>query len=817
VKKLSIHPKLKPRLRIRNAENLLLCPHCTDFPSAQTPFQDPSSDYDQHGRNLESSGNLTGLETIYRKAIEATNAVPYQQLFQNQGDSTRIIFSYIGEGIRNLTGYGPEEFTFEILESLTLEKNPIDELRSYSYVKAIEKVRSNDSPYWKCEYLIRTREGKLRWLFEASVDQRDKDGIAIGSIGVFQDITQRKIAEKTLRDSEALYRRSIEVAGAVPYKQDFHYTSNGIEPKFSFIGEGIHQITGYGPEEMTGELMDSLILESHLLGDLAPYSMDEAIELVRAGTIPYWKCENLIRARDGSLHWIFETAVDHRDEDGMALSSLGVFQDITQNKKAEINLRESEAIYRKAIEVADSVPYRQVFHDVDGQRKPVFDFLGEGIRQLTGYGPDEFTSEIFDSILLESHTMADLSPYSMNEAVAMVREGHAPYWKCEYLIRARDGSLRWVFDAAVDQYDENGVVTGSVGVFQDITQRKLADDALRKSEAKYRAVIENGQEGILFIDSKARILYRSPSMVKIDGFVDDGTVGHHAFEQVYPEDLAILLSSWERIIWEPETPITIEHRIIRSDGKIRWLETSAQNLLNNPNIEAVVIISHDITERKLADEQIKKALAEKETLLRELYHRTKNNMGVINALLGLQASYFEDKRLRHAFEETQNRIRSMALVHQKLYESKDLSFINLKDYINDLTELMTHTYAILPSQVRFEVDMEDVHVLIDTAIPCGLILSELISNALKYAFPEGRSGKIQVHLHRLANGEIELGVCDDGVGFPEDFDVRGDGHMGMQTLFILAESQLMAKVDFKTRQGVSFQMQFKDNLYEARV
>jgi two-component sensor histidine kinase len=225
----------------------------------------------------------------------------------------------------------------------------------------------------------------------------------------------------------------------------------------------------------------------------------------------------------------------------------------------------------------------------------------------------------------------------------------------------------------------------------------------------------------------------------------------------------------------------------------------------------------DITERKQAEEKIKHSLAEKETLLRELHHRTKNNMQVIIALLELQASYFEDQRLKEAFEETRNRIRSMALVHEKLYQAHDLSHINLKEYIGELAQLLLASYKISSNHVSLVLDIEEVQVLIDTAIPCGLILNELISNSLKYAFPEDRYGEIRIQLYGAPDGEIYLNISDNGVGMPTGFDARTSGRLGLQNVFLISEKQLKGKITFASQPGVSYQIQFKDNLYQPRI
>jgi two-component sensor histidine kinase len=256
----------------------------------------------------------------------------------------------------------------------------------------------------------------------------------------------------------------------------------------------------------------------------------------------------------------------------------------------------------------------------------------------------------------------------------------------------------------------------------------------------------------------------------------------------------------------------------RKDGQKRLLAWWCRALHDSEGqVVGALSTARDITERKQAEEQVKKALAEKEALLRELYHRTKNNMQVIIALLKMQASNLTDARLQAILQDTQNRIHSMALVHQKLYEAHDLSRVNLKEYIGDLVNLLMSSYRVSPDRVSLVSEMDDLFVLIDTAIPCGLILNELLSNALKHAFPADRTGEIRIQLGRTRSGEIQLQVADNGVGVPQGFDFRRDGWMGLRTVFVIGESQLEGQVRFEANKGVLCQIRFRDDLYRPRV
>ena len=367
-----------------------------------------------------------------------------------------------------------------------------------------------------------------------------------------------------------------------------------------------------------------------------------------------------------------------------------------------------------------------------------------------------------------------------------------------------------------------GEITGLVGIGRNITRRKLSEEALRESEARLKFSQRVAHVGNWTWDTLANQVTWSDEMFRIFGLDPhnfDGDLTKIIAQAIHPDDREKVNQSNTSVLSEHKS-VPLEYRIVWSDQSVHtvWAEAGDAVLDERGNIVRLSGIVQDITERKRAEERVQKSLREKETLLRELYHRTKNNMAVIIALLGLQAETFEDARLKEAFAEAQHRIRSMALVHQKLYDAQDLSRLNLKEYIQDLVPMLIESYRILPTRIRFIPEMEDVFVLIDSAIPVGLILSELLSNTLKYAFPDNREGEIRIELLRTTGGEIHHWVADNGVGVAKNYDFRQDGHLGTQNIFMLGEGQLQGRVVFDTQhQGVACGLQFHDIYYHQRV
>ena len=211
--------------------------------------------------------------------------------------------------------------------------------------------------------------------------------------------------------------------------------------------------------------------------------------------------------------------------------------------------------------------------------------------------------------------------------------------------------------------------------------------------------------------------------------------------------------------------------------------------------QMILLAIEDVTQRKQAEDLLKDALKEKEVLLKEVYHRTKNNMNAISGLLSLQMSAIKDAGIRKMFKETQARIRSMALVNELLYKTKGLSKLDLKDYLEELTRAIAADYKA--TNVRLNLDLDSAPVSLDVATPCGLIVNELLSNSMKHAFPDKRGGEISISLRAKGN-EIELAYSDNGIGFPAGFQIERSRSLGLRLINELARKQLQGSLEILT-------------------
>jgi len=214
-----------------------------------------------------------------------------------------------------------------------------------------------------------------------------------------------------------------------------------------------------------------------------------------------------------------------------------------------------------------------------------------------------------------------------------------------------------------------------------------------------------------------------------------------------------------------------------------------------------------VAERTAQLAQSHEQTAEREVLLKEIHHRVKNNLQVISSLLDLQARYIEDAEVLAMFRESRNRIRSMGLIHEKLYQSEDLAWIDFSAYIHSLVDIIADSYHMSAETVSFHTQVELENLGIDTALPCGLIINELVSNALKHAFPDGRGGEVHISLHTREDGKQILTVRDNGAGFPADLDFRRTKSLGLKLVTSLV-SQLRASIDLDRSDGTKFSIVF---------
>jgi PAS domain S-box-containing protein len=395
----------------------------------------------------------------------------------------------------------------------------------------------------------------------------------------------------------------------------------------------------------------------------------------------------------------------------------------------------------------------------------------------------------------------------------------------EHVHRGENGERRIYEVHGYPIRDREGTIVQVIEYNIDITERRKAEEKLQLSEQKNRIITSTARDAIIMVDDKECVLFWNPAAEKIFGYSEDEMLGKELHKilapESYREEYAKGMETFRDTGKGGAVGQTIEITAQRKDGPEFPIALSLSAFQMNGRWHAVGIV-RDITQGKLAEKRILASLEEKEVLLQEIHHRVKNNLQVISSLLDLQVDYIHHKQPQEVFNEIKNRIKSIALVHEKLYLSKDLSRVDFHDYLTTLIDNLFRSYSVSPAQIAVKLQVEDVSLGIDTAIPCGLIVNELITNALKYAFPDERTGELQVTLRRAGEnvrgeGEYELTVKDDGVGIPQGMDLKDTNTLGLNLVTTLVEHQLRGSIDLKREGGTKFCIRFKELRYKRRI
>jgi two-component sensor histidine kinase len=343
---------------------------------------------------------------------------------------------------------------------------------------------------------------------------------------------------------------------------------------------------------------------------------------------------------------------------------------------------------------------------------------------------------------------------------------------------------------------------------EDERSQRLQEQAIRiqaeEGHRKLTAILESITDGFVALDSKWRFSYINGHAASVIERLQKNAkelIGKNFWNE-FPDIRGTTFEEKFRWAMAQQTPIHFEVCY----GQLRsWFEVRAY-----PSSEGISFYFQDITTRKKTEDELRQSLLEKDILLREIHHRVKNNLQVIASLLGLQSSNVEDPHIRSLFKESQDRVRSMALVHAKLNGSENLAEIDLGVYIDDLANDLLSSYGLSREKISFNITVRGVLLPLERAISCAMILHELISNSIKYAFPGDKKGKIQVSLFEERPGMAVLSISDDGIGLPKGFEVTKAKSLGLRLVTLLAK-QLHGAMTIVRKDGVAFHLTFPCN------
>lgn len=629
------------------------------------------------------------------------------------------------------------------------------------------------------------RKDGSKFPVEIRNNYHEYDGVGF-SIAFVTDITERKNAEQQIKKSENLLKEAQKIAHLG------HYTFN--------IREGVWESSEvldevFGIYKDFDKSVEGWIKIVH--PDYKDLMMDYLLESVVKNNKPFNYEYKIIRFNDQQERWVHGLGELEYDENGNPVYMIGTIQDITERKEIEQKLWRTQYSIDQALDAVYWIT-----------QNASIEYVNEAACKSLGYTREEF----------ESLAIFDVDPVfpreNWDEHWAHTREKGA--YVIETIHQTKSGE-QFPVEISISFLKFNGNEY-HCAFARDISERKKNEESLRMSESRLSEAQRIGKIGNWDWNIVDGELFWSDEVYRIFEFDKSKKLTVDSFFQgIHPDDKENVEKFISEAINAKKT-YSVDLRILLPGNRIKHVHAEGKvSYDSSGNALRMYGIVQDINELKIAEEKLKSSLQEKDVLLKELYHRTKNNMQVISSMLALQASKVDHPEIKNVLTETQNRIQAMSLVHQKLYQSQNLSKIDLNEYIVELSHLLLRSYRISVHRIKLEFDLAKISLLLDYAIPCGLIINELLSNSLKHAFPDNKEGLISIKLRQSDEGVIKVSYSDNGVGVPADFNFKEQESLGLQSIISIGEHQLQGKVSFKNENGVGCFIEFRDSHYSSRV
>jgi len=624
--------------------------------------------------------------------------------------------------------------------------------------------------------------------FEARIAPYGKDTV----LAIVRDISDRKKNENAISLQAQIIN---QIHDAV--------VSTDRSDQITSWNKGAVKLLGYKPEEALGQQISII------------YNVDRSDSLANIKqsswqTTGSYSGEVILRHKSGREFYANLSLSMLKNSQGENIGTISCLMDISDRKIAENALLESEKRFRHIFENA---PIGMNLVDIEGRyiqaNQSMCDLVKYSEAELKEFTieelthPDDFATE---RIYLEQIANEEISNFIIEK---------------RYLTKL--GDEIWVNLTAATVRDTDGNMRYGFGMVEDISDRKKSEEALRLSEERFRKIFEEGPLGMAVIGFNQRVLKVNAMLCQMLGYTEAEMMSQPFSFITHPLDLEIDSQLSKQLYYGRISNYQIEKRYITKDRATIWVAVTASVVRNDSGkILYSLAMIRDITRRRESQQQLEASLQEKEILLKEIHHRVKNNLHVITNLLDLQSQYVEDEQVLDLFADSQNRIYSMALIHEQLYQSHTLGHIEFSEYVKSLADNLFISYSI--SNIQQNLDIESVMLNFETAMPCGLILNELISNSLKYAFPDGRAGEIKIQFcairtdndRKSKDNLYRMIVSDDGVGIPDHVDWLSTNSLGLRLVRILTR-QLEGTIEIDRSNGTQFCFTFAELSYKERL
>ncbi len=743
------------------------------------------------GENGAAAGAVLGARDITERNIAEKKFnrrnKQYKDLFENMIDGFAIHEIIVDE-------WGtPVDYVF-------LEVNPAFESFTglnpeYIIGKRVTELIPDIEPYWIATYgqvaftgvrlTIENYSAQLDKWFKVTAYSPERGYFAT----IFEDITDRKKSEDLLKERDERYKRLFESVVGYIYTV---FIGNGIPVK-TVHGPGCEAVTGYIPEDFDSdpELWYKMIYPDDR-GRVVLFASD----IINRGV---FNCiEHRIICRDGSMSWVRNTPVPHYDANNNLIEYDSVIADITERKIVETALEESEEML---LNIVNSSPDYIFVKDTELKvvlcNKTYASAMNKKPRELIGLSDVESG---WGEDFVKGNIQKGIRGWEQDDRRALSGETVV----VENETAVINGIVHY-FDTIKIPLYKNGVITSLLGISRDKTGQVLTRKKLLESEDKFRAIAENAPLGVYTTDKNGDCVYANHRWLEMAGMTFEEAAGKGWVDAIHRDDRESVSEKWYRSV-QSGGVWGYDYRFLNKSGKETWVYGNASAITSDDGeVTGYVGTNIDITERKHLFEKINSLLKEKELLLTEVHHRIKNNMNTISGLLMLQAASMSDGAAVTALNDARSRVQSMMLMYDKLYRSEDYRKINIKEYFE---KFIDDIFLIFENsrQITIIKDIEDFILDTKTIFPMGIVINELITNAFKYAFPDGRKGSIKVSICKSGD-EITLAVSDDGAGLPDEIAASKSGGFGLNLVSALTE-QIGGEVNISNENGTRVEIVF---------
>jgi PAS domain S-box-containing protein len=760
----------------------------------------------------------------------------YRTIFESTGTATAIVrgdttISLANSGFERLSGHAKEELENRVSWMQFVVPEDREKI-----TERLSELRDHPSPV---PTTLEIRFGDRMGTVHDCINTVEAIPGTEDFVSSLMDITTRKQAEDTVRKSEGTLNAVIEFSPIPLFVIDRDhrviYWNRALEictgvDADSVIGTDRHW-TAFYPEARPC-IVDLVI--DNLIEKIPGYYEGKYTRSVNLPGI--YEVTDFFPRMGHDGRWLHFTAAVIRDSGGESIGAVETLVDITDRKRtleeisrtneqltaameelqateeilrdninelqrAKLELQVSEAKYR---DIATNIPGIVVQIRIQGDNQYAIPFISDRAFQMFCLMPEEIykNAGLFFGLIHPRDT--GLVRQSLLDSSRLM----VP-WNLEFRLRCRGDEYRWFSSRAVPHIvDKDNMIWN--GVLIDITERRVAEEALTESERIFRAIFDESSAFMGLMNADGTIVKLNRSYLDFCGIANEAEVSGLPLWQIpcwaHSEEMREKMKSATTAAAGGEF-VRFEATNRSMDGSLHYLDFSLKPVVDESHSVVLLIPEgHDITERKLLQEEVGRALQEKEMLLKEIHHRVKNNIQVIASLLNMQSRTTDDVHIRDVLREAQNRVKSIALIHEKLYQSRSLDHIDYNDYLQKISRHLYESYGISPRVVVMNIRAENISLHIDKAIPCSLIINELLSNAFKHAFPEGRKGNIWIDI-RQAGDTLVVEYRDDGIGLPGGISLEHAETLGMRLLYGLTK-QLDGTIELRSCEGTCITITF---------